>query len=78
MANSLRAKISKLRHDRNIIEEEYQEIISHLDIHVNQIRAEAIDDFVDALEKLNKKRKGIGIDMIDVFEVAEQLKEQNK
>lgn len=45
MANSLRAKISKLRHDGNITNEEYQELISKLDGHDKQIRADMIDKF---------------------------------
>ena len=33
MANGLRAKLSKLRHDRKINEEEYKELIKKLDGH---------------------------------------------
>lgn len=40
MANSLRAKISKLRHDGNISDSEYQELIKKLDGHNKQIREE--------------------------------------
>lgn len=50
--------------------------LDELKEHDKLTRSNAIDEFVNAMEKLNKKRKGIGIDMIDVFEVAEQLKEQ--
>jgi len=42
-----------------------------------QGRADAINEFVDALVSIDKQRKGLGIDVIDVFEVEEKLKEQD-
>lgn len=44
MANSLRAKLSKLRHDRLITEEEYQAFIKKLEGHDKHIREKALDD----------------------------------
>lgn len=44
MANSLRAKLSKLRRDRYISEKEYQAFIKKLDGHDKQLRADAIDE----------------------------------
>lgn len=52
MANSLRAKITKLRHDRKITEEEYVDIISKLDGHDMQIRQDAIEEYKDRLLEL--------------------------
>lgn len=49
MANSLRAKLSKLRHDGKITDNEYQKLIKKLDGHDKQIRADAIDDFHNLL-----------------------------
>ena len=46
MANSLRAKLSKLRHDGNITDAEYQKLIAKLDGHDKEIRAMAISDFL--------------------------------
>lgn len=92
MTNSLRAKISKLRHDRNITEEEYQELISKLDGHDKQIKAEAIDEFtIDIINRINFEDKWLFIcksnnaDTNIMFSAlrnfvknrAEQLKEQS-
>ena len=52
--------------------------------HDKQIRAEVIDEFVKAIEKHQTRQDSyldppyveMGLDMTDVLEVAEQLKEQ--
>ena len=51
MANSLRAKFSKLRHDGHITDAEYQEFLKKLDGHDREIRNRAIDDMY--IEVLN-------------------------
>lgn len=51
MANSLRAKLSKLRHDGNITDAEYQALIKKLDGHDAEIRAKAIDKLVEEAMK---------------------------
>ena len=78
MANSLRAKISKLRHDGNISNAEYQELIKKLDGHDKQIRAEAIDEFTDRIRALGATPLGSKVDIIDVLVIAKQLKEQTE
>ena len=50
MANSLRAKLSKLRHDGHITDAEYQAFIKKLDGHDAEIRNKAIDEFASELE----------------------------
>ena len=53
---------------------------------VKQIRADAIDEFVKAIEKHQTRQDSyldppyveMGLDMTDVFDVAAQLEEQNK
>lgn len=47
MANSLKAKLSKLRHDGKITDDEYNKLISKLTGHDKEIRNKAIDDFVN-------------------------------
>ena len=44
MANSLRAKLSKLRHDGHITDAEYQAFIKKMDGHDREIRNKAIDE----------------------------------
>lgn len=83
MANSLRAKISKLRHDGNITDAEYQELIKKLDGHDKQIRAEVIDEIetklVDIIlgneEFTDWQKQEISLCLECVIE---QLKEQNE
>ena len=84
MANSLRSKLSKLRHDRHISEEEYQAFIKKLDGHDKQIRAEAIDEYV---KTFCDKDNQAGFLVLSKHThswnayakyVADQLKEQNK
>ena len=75
MANSLRAKISKLRHDGNLTEAEYKEIIRKLDGHDREFRNKIIDEFAEGMKELVYKwiDKGvIAIGCID--EIAEQMK----
>ena len=49
MANSLRAKLSKLRHDRHITDNEYQTFLKKLDGHDIEIYNKAIDDFAEKI-----------------------------
>ena len=49
MANSLRAKLSKLRHDGHITDAEYQAFIKKLDGHDAEIRNKAILDFAERM-----------------------------
>ena len=44
MANSLRAKLSKLRHDGHITEIEYQAFVKKMDGHDREIRNKAVDE----------------------------------
>lgn len=80
MANSLRAKIKKLRHDRKITEEEYVDIISKLVGHDMLIRLKAIDEFAKAYKKVEThgciscKHLDDGIKCWEC--ISEQLKEQ--
>ncbi len=80
MANSLRAKLSKLRHDGHITSEEYQELIKKLDGHDRELRAKAIDEFAEALYNKSTFLMHLEDDYYgmlhyeDVYEVAEQLK----
>jgi hypothetical protein len=46
MANSLRAKLSKLRHDGHITDNEYQAFLKKIDGHDREIYNKAIDDFL--------------------------------
>ena len=51
MANSLREKLSKLRHDGHITDIEYQKFIKKLDGHDKELRNKAIDDFANFIHK---------------------------
>lgn len=76
MANSLRAKISKLRHDGNITDAEYQELIKKLDGHDAKVRADAIDECIKHI-KLYKYNVGTYVLYDETLdEMAERLKEQ--
>ena len=74
MPNSLKSKLSSLRYKRLLTDEEYKELIKKLDGHDREIRAKAIDEFVDALlnyQSQDEKYKSFS----DVcYEIAEQLK----
>lgn len=50
MANSLRAKLSKLRHDGHITDAEYQAFIKKMEGHDREIRAKAIDEYRERLK----------------------------
>ena len=77
MANSLRAKISKLRHDGKISDSEYQELIKKLYGHDKQTRADAIDECIAKIDTL--KQISFGIVTTELVKVVlEQLKEQKQ
>ncbi len=89
MANSLRAKISKLRHDGNITDAEYCEVIAKLDGHDKEIRNKAIDTFTEKLgEAFSESSSELNVHgtkfdiltldrVIDIlWELAEQCKEE--
>lgn len=75
MANSLRAKLSKLRHDGHITTIEYQEFIKKMDGHDRELRNNAIDEFAEALRLkcLDNPYKEVGLHQM--LKIAEQLKE---
>ena len=58
MANSLRAKLSKLRHDGNITDAEYQKLIKKLDGHDAEIYARGYNQgTIDRAEEVTKARE---------------------
>ena len=82
MANSLRAKLSKLRHDGNITDAEYQAFIKKMDGHDAKIREKAIDEFSERMKDKVSNHftyRGIIEDSAEyadyVDEIAEQMKE---
>lgn len=78
MANSLRAKLSKLRHDGNITNAEYDELIKKLNGHDAEIRNKTIDEFVSRLEKHEQENwidhQEYGITFADIEHIAKQMK----
>ena len=80
MANSLRAKLSKLRHDGHITDAEYQAFIKKLDGHDREIRNKAIDEFAEKLYNKSTDLRDIESDDYgilhyeDVYEVVEEMK----
>ena len=68
------------------IKEHTVRIVNVPDEIVKQIRADVIDEFVKAIEKHQTRQDSyldppyveMGLDMTDVLEVAEKLKEQDK
>lgn len=70
MTNSLRAKLSKLRHVRNITEEEYKILINKLDGHDKQIREKTIDECINAI--------AFCVSASECDEILNRLKEKNK
>ena len=74
MANSLRAKLSKLRHDGNITDAEYQKLIAKLDGHDKENRNKVIDELVERI-KIHVRVVGTTY-LEDIDEIAEQLKEE--
>ena len=58
MANSLRAKLSKLRHDGHITDAEYQELIKKLDGHDAEIYNRGYNQgTIDRAEEVTKARE---------------------
>lgn len=51
MANSLRAKLSKLRHDGNITNAEYDELIKKLNGHDRENKNKIIDEITEIIER---------------------------
>ena len=83
MANSLRAKLSKLRHDGHITDAEYQAFIKKMEGHDREIRAKAIDEFAERLKQKNYDGKLSCFgwhEFIDkeIDEIAEQMKGNKK
>ena len=85
MANSLRAKISKLRHDGNISDSEYQELIKKLDGHDAKVREDAIKTIDEELKEVRHclvlAKEQMLIDYVYIacehLDNIEKLKEQN-
>jgi hypothetical protein len=81
MANSLRAKLSKLRHDGHITDNEYQAFLKKIDGHDREIYNKAIDDFRDKIcekytaeeRKENYRQYCCNIKQ-ELADIAEQLK----
>lgn len=69
MANSLRAKLSKLRHDGHITDAEYNAFIKKMDGHEQEIRAKTIDEFAKQLK--SDEFQKYNLDM--VFETSRDL-----
>lgn len=68
MANSLRAKISKLRHDGKISDSEYQELIKKLDGHDAKVREDFKEEKCDKCDyfiSVEEAYKQGGEDAID-------------
>lgn len=78
MANSLRAKINKLKHDGCITDAECQELLNKLDGHDKAIINATIDEFVSRLEKHEQENwvdhQEYGITWSDIELIAEQMK----
>ena len=71
MANSLRAKLSKLRYDGHITDAEYNAFIKKLDGYEQEIRAKAIDEFAEALKERLKGMQMVELQGEDVCPCAE-------
>ena len=79
MANSLRSKIKKLYHSKNISEKMFNELLEKLEGHDRELRAKAIDEFVANAEKWNNNIKSIrnedGFFTIEnIRDIARQMK----
>ena len=75
MANSLRAKLSKLRYDGHITDTEYRAFIKKFDGHEQEIRAKAIDEFVERLySKIIAEIDDCADELEWINEIAEQMK----
>lgn len=79
MPNSLRAKLSKLRHEGNITDAEYQAFIKKLDGHDREIINKAIDDFAEVLrtdvESFVAEVNGIRADLLTLDYLDELIDE---
>ena len=51
MANSLRAKLRKLKHDGYLTDTQCQELVNKLDGHDRELRNKVIDEVVDEIMK---------------------------
>lgn len=85
MPNSLRAKLSKLRHEGHIKDAEYQAFIKKMDGHDREIRNKSIDEFAEVLrtdvESFVAEVNGIRADLLTldyldelIDEVTEKMK----
>ena len=79
MANSLRAKLSKLRYDGHITDAEYKSFIKKMDGHDAKIRAKAIDEFAERLKEEYKPCKETDTEIYEnvcnrIDKIADQLK----
>ena len=72
MANSLRAKIKKLKHDGNITDAECQELLNKLDGHDKAIINATIDEFAERICTYGTYDEHGNV--VDVLEIAEQMK----
>lgn len=82
MANSLRAKLSKLRHDGHITNTEYMEFMKKLDGHDRVMQEKVIDTFAEKLYDKSTHMKDIEsedyglLHYEDMFKVAEEYKKE--
>ena len=85
MANSLRSKIKKLCHSKNISEKMCNELLEKLEGHDRELRNKAIDEFAEKLKDLIAKNVEdvessndlcCEIFQSEIDEVAEQMKEE--
>lgn len=82
MANSLRAKLSKLRHDGHITNTEYMEFMKKLDGHDRVMQEKVIDTFAEKLYDKSTNMKDIEsedyglLHYEDMFKVAEEYKKE--
>lgn len=67
MANSLRAKLSKLRHDGHITDAEYQAFIKKMDGHDRGIRANAIDEVMEIVKKAYHNFSGYDLEFMTKY-----------
>lgn len=85
MANSLRAKIKKLKHDGHIDSSICEDLLLKLDGHDRELRAKAIDEFAEEIRDWqidiqDNEYDAYKFDFVfeRIFEIAEQLKEGGK
>lgn len=70
MANSLRAKLSKLRHDKHVTDTEYNSLIKKLDGHDVAVKTQVIDDFASRMISMMPGHKD------DILRVANNMKNE--